>query len=112
MLLATCLLAKPMLAFAAGLHQDLHTFAHALAHADSVDATGGHEPAGPNDAEHGPATGWHALMHLDFCCGVLAVTMPDFPFVACVPSPALVPAGLPVFTGIASVQHFRPPIAA
>ncbi len=111
-MLALCMLAKPMFALAAELHHDLHAFAHALVHADEADAADDHPPAGPDDAEHGPATGWHAVMHLDFCCGVLAVTAHPMPVLAHVPSPALVATGMPVFTGIAAMRHFRPPIAA
>lgn len=62
-ILALCLLAKPMAAFAAGLHEDLHAFAHALVHADAADDADDHPPAGPDDAEHDPVTGLHALMH-------------------------------------------------
>ncbi len=111
-LLALCLLAKPMAAFAAGLHEDLHAFAHALVHEDAGDEADDHPPAGPDDAEHDPVTGLHALMHLDFCCGVLAVTAHDLPVVHFVPSPALVPVDLPTVVGITRARHFRPPITA
>ena len=111
-MLTLCLLAKPMFALAADLHHDLHAVAHTLVHGNAADHAERDVPAGPDDAEHDPVTGWHVLMHLDFCCGVIAVATHDAPALIHRALPAIVPDGMQGFVQIGPIRHFRPPIAA
>lgn len=65
-----CTVVKPTLGLAGELHRDLHAAAHAAAaHASTDDTT----PLADETREHAPADGWHALLHIDLCCGNLAL---------------------------------------
>ncbi|WP_257385254.1 hypothetical protein [Tahibacter caeni] len=100
---------RPALALAGALHRDMHDLAHAAA----LHAPGDLAAVPADDAEeHAPAQGWHALLHLDLCCGTAALTGV---------APALIPpaalcAVLPyrprAFAPAPDSDPLRPPIRA
>ena len=103
-----CVVLKPAIGFAGELHRDLHEAAHATQQATASIAS----PSIAGDLEeHAPASGWHAVMHVDLCCGNAAlpstIDMPSF--VAEASSVATMPAR--VIPPATDVDHFRPPIA-
>lgn len=103
-----CVILKPAIGFAGELHRDLHEASHATQQATasvaSLSIDGDLE-------EHAPASGWHAVMHVDLCCGNAAlpstIEMPTF--VADVSSLATVPAWM--ISPPTYMDLFRPPIA-
>ena len=101
---------RPALALAGALHRDLHDLAHAAAqHASDHDAAA----ASLEDAEeHAPTQGWHALLHLDLCCGTAALTSIPTLLIA----PAALRADLPyrprAFAPPPATDPLRPPIRA
>ena len=107
-LLMFCVILKPAIGFAGELHRDLHEAAHAAQPATASIVSP--SIAGDLD-EHAPASGWHAVMHVDLCCGNAALpsTIEILAFVA----EALLVATLParVFPPATRMDLFRPPIA-
>ena len=103
-----CVILKPAIGFAGELHRDLHEAAHATQQATASVASSSIE--GDVD-EHAPASGWHAVMHVDLCCGNAALLSTiDMPtFVTGVSSLAAMPAWM--IPPAACVDPFRPPIA-
>lgn len=68
-LLMAGVLAKPMLGFAAELHESGH--AHAADHAGHSD-DGSPDPSDPSDA----TDPWHSLMHYSQCCSQIPALLP------------------------------------
>lgn len=61
---------RPALALAGALHRDMHDLAHAAARHAAGDSAA---MSSAEAAEHAPTQGWHALLHLDLCCGTAAL---------------------------------------
>ncbi|HVH35701.1 MAG TPA: hypothetical protein VM847_16495 [Tahibacter sp.] len=100
---------RPALALAGALHRDLHDLAHAAAQHASGDTIA----ASLDDAEeHAPTQGWHALLHLDLCCGTAALTS----VVPTLIAPMALNADLPyrprAFAPPPATDPLRPPIRA
>lgn len=98
---------RPALALAGALHRDLHDLAHTAAQ----QASGNTIAASLDDAEeHAPTQGWHALLHLDLCCGTAALTSVTPTLIA----PAALNADLPyrprAFAPPPATDPLRPPI--
>ena len=102
-LLALCLIAKPMVELVGELHRDLHDVAHASANAalDTQDER----------SEHAPPHGWHAVMHIDQCCCTPA--LPDVAVIALASMPvAFVGSELALLVPPSPRRDvLRPPIA-
>jgi len=100
---------RPALALAGALHRDLHDLAHAAAQHASGDTVA----ISLEDAEeHAPTQGWHALLHLDLCCGTAALTS----VAPTLTAPTALRADLPyrprAFAPPPATDPLRPPIRA
>ncbi len=100
---------RPALALAGALHRDLHDLAHAAAQHTSGDTLA----VSLEDAEeHAPTQGWHALLHLDLCCGMAALTSVPTTLIP----PEALRADLPyrprAFAPAPTADPLRPPIRA
>ena len=106
-LVAGGVLAKPLLVIAS----DAHCARHLLLSGDH--GHGGHEapvdPIDPDDA----GDPWHALMHLDECCGHGAALPPDSEAAtATPPDPPRLARDSIAFTPAGQLAPYRPPIHA
>ena len=105
-LLMAGVLAKPMLGFAAELHES--------GHAQAAGQVGHFDEESPNPADPSHATdAWHALMHYSHCCGQIPALLPliylgSVTPVATEPMPRLSAEFQPTFHPVA----LRPPISA
>ena len=100
---------RPALALAGALHRDLHDLAHAAAQ----HAAGDGVAASLDDAEeHAPTQGWHALLHLDLCCGTAALASVPTVLIAPAAPRAVLPYRPRAFAPAPTADPLRPPIRA
>ena len=105
--LVLCVVAKPTL----GTAGELHRLFHGGEQAASAMQEGINTPMADDADELPSGTPWHALMHVDLCCGNAAI--PSAAFVAVVVHGESLPQTLVAVEAIPApfLDLFRPPIS-
>jgi hypothetical protein len=105
--LVLCVVAKPAL----GTAGELHRLLNGSEHAGSALQEGINTPVAHDGDELQSGTSWHALMHVDLCCGNAAI--PSAAFVAAVVHGESLPQAPVAVEAIPApfLDLFRPPIS-
>ncbi len=103
-----CAVVKPTLGLAGELHRDLH----AAAHASTLASAGGATLLADESAEHEPAAGWHALLHIDLCCSNVALPCGTLALTVIALHPVTLSHRTSGFAPVPAADPLRPPIRA